>query len=520
MDLPTYTNIWRIEKRLYKLYDFRLPMPLPVGQITVFAAIALPYVLVLTLLGVPFSHSLVWLYLLPPGLVTWLVTRPVLEGKRLPELIRSQLRYVAEPRVWCRMAPLAESDVVVVTGRVWRLSAAARAQVGEAAERRGSRSQLVGRLTRRQGGARPVSAPAAAASAARPAPATQRQAPQWQSAQGQAPQWQSAQAQPRSGPARSAPARSGAASARTARAAALRARAAGTSAPPVGQAPVRARGHAGPPPAHPGWALPGSADPGSAQFHPPVQAVPPDQPVVLRDPVAPEHTAVPAVPANPAKWPLRSPTAPPTRSAAAARPRPEPEPTAEPLSIPRQTAFPDAAESTADFAAASGRAGAGAAQRGKRQRGSGSGRPHGGRTAARDRPPTRSTSAAPGGLACRCQATDPRRSFLPVRYSGSRAGTSRSRPPEYHGGQWRYHRRTCAYGRADAGRPVGPPGRRHQRPGHGRTRRASPRQARPAAAGPGQGAAADLRPAPRRRARLHRRRRPDDHGPDDRRGPG
>ncbi|WP_425548882.1 hypothetical protein, partial [Actinomadura meridiana] len=29
MDLPTYTNIWRIEKRLYKLYDLRLPMPLP-----------------------------------------------------------------------------------------------------------------------------------------------------------------------------------------------------------------------------------------------------------------------------------------------------------------------------------------------------------------------------------------------------------------------------------------------------------------------------------------------------------
>ena len=32
MELPTYTSIWRIEKRLYKLYDFRLPMPLPVGQ--------------------------------------------------------------------------------------------------------------------------------------------------------------------------------------------------------------------------------------------------------------------------------------------------------------------------------------------------------------------------------------------------------------------------------------------------------------------------------------------------------
>ena len=35
MELPTYTSIWRIEKRLYKLYDFRLPMPLPVGLVAV-----------------------------------------------------------------------------------------------------------------------------------------------------------------------------------------------------------------------------------------------------------------------------------------------------------------------------------------------------------------------------------------------------------------------------------------------------------------------------------------------------
>src|SRR6266699_5398856 len=120
VDLPTYTSIWRIEKRLYKLYDFRLPMPLPIGQVTVFVAIAVPYVVLLTMLGLPFNHTLIWLYILPPGLVTWLVTRPVLESKRLPELIKSQLRYLAEPRVLCRMAPLSERDVVVVTGRVWR----------------------------------------------------------------------------------------------------------------------------------------------------------------------------------------------------------------------------------------------------------------------------------------------------------------------------------------------------------------------------------------------------------------
>jgi TcpE family len=101
-------------------------MPLPVGQITVFAAITVPYVLILTLVGMPFSHSWVWLYALPPGVLTWLVTRPVLEGKRLPELVLSQLRYVAEPRTWCRMMPVAERDRVIVIAQVWRAPAALR----------------------------------------------------------------------------------------------------------------------------------------------------------------------------------------------------------------------------------------------------------------------------------------------------------------------------------------------------------------------------------------------------------
>jgi hypothetical protein len=119
VDLPTYTNIWRIEKRLYKLYDFRLPAPLPITWIAVFTGITVPYVVFLIAVGLPFNHNLVWLYVLPPGVLTWLTTRPVLESKRLPELVTSQLRYVAEPRAWCRMAPFAEKDDILVTARVW-----------------------------------------------------------------------------------------------------------------------------------------------------------------------------------------------------------------------------------------------------------------------------------------------------------------------------------------------------------------------------------------------------------------
>jgi hypothetical protein len=120
VDLPTYTNIWRIEKRLYKLYDFRLPMPLPINWIAVFAGITIPYILLLIAVGLPFNHTLVWLYVLPPGVLTWLTTRPVIEGKRLPELVESQARYLTEPRTWVRLTPLSEKDQVVLTARVWR----------------------------------------------------------------------------------------------------------------------------------------------------------------------------------------------------------------------------------------------------------------------------------------------------------------------------------------------------------------------------------------------------------------
>ena len=167
MELPTYTSIWRIEKRLYKLYDFRLPMPLPVGQIAVFTAVTVPYIVLLTLFGLPFNHSLFWLYVLPPGLLTWLATRPVLESKRLPELLISQARYLGEPSTWCRMAPLAEKDQVVMFGRVWRRAAvAASAEAAQAEIASAEQDKAVAELPVTARPALPVATPVA-----RPVPA-------------------------------------------------------------------------------------------------------------------------------------------------------------------------------------------------------------------------------------------------------------------------------------------------------------------------------------------------------------
>ncbi|MEV5708393.1 TcpE family conjugal transfer membrane protein [Actinoallomurus sp. NPDC052274] len=120
MDLPTYTNIWRIEKRLYKLYDLRLPMPLPLVQIGVFVGVFLPWIILLQVVGVPFHAPWHVVYLVPPGLLTWLATRPVIEGKRLTELLISQVRYLTEARTWARLTPIREPGEVVIVGRVWR----------------------------------------------------------------------------------------------------------------------------------------------------------------------------------------------------------------------------------------------------------------------------------------------------------------------------------------------------------------------------------------------------------------
>src|SRR3984957_18948654 len=95
-------------------------MPLPINWIAVFAGITIPYILLLIAIGLPFNHTLVWLYILPPGVLTWATTRPVLESKRLPELVESQVRYLTEPRTWVRLTPLAEKDQMVVSARVWR----------------------------------------------------------------------------------------------------------------------------------------------------------------------------------------------------------------------------------------------------------------------------------------------------------------------------------------------------------------------------------------------------------------
>ncbi|GAA2209877.1 hypothetical protein GCM10009850_053360 [Nonomuraea monospora] len=187
MDLPTYTNIWRIEKRLYKLYDLRLPMPLPIVWIGVFVGVFVPWSLLLVLVGVPVEMPWHVLFLVPPGIVTWLSTRPVIEGKRLTELLESQLRYLGQPKAWYRMAPSAEPETVTFSGRVWRTgSVRAKAKAPRKTARQSQRKREGQRLTGpRQ--VRPAVAAAAAAAAQAPVAEPSSSRTGWGTRRGTAP---------------------------------------------------------------------------------------------------------------------------------------------------------------------------------------------------------------------------------------------------------------------------------------------------------------------------------------------
>ncbi|WP_187414550.1 TcpE family conjugal transfer membrane protein [Nonomuraea sp. PA05] len=187
MDLPTYTNIWRIEKRLYKLYDLRLPMPLPIVWIGVFVGVFVPWSLLLVLVGVPVEMPWHVLFLVPPGIVTWLSTRPVIEGKRLTELLESQLRYLGQPKAWYRLAPGAEPETVTFSGRVWRTgSVRAKAKAPRKTARQSQRKREGQRLTGpRQ--VRPAVAAAAAAAAQAPVAEPSSSRTGWGTRRGAAP---------------------------------------------------------------------------------------------------------------------------------------------------------------------------------------------------------------------------------------------------------------------------------------------------------------------------------------------
>ena len=122
MDLVTYTSVFRIERRLYKVFDIELPRPVSLVQAGAFVAVLVLMLLVGPIVGLTFSQSTAWLYIAVGAVVSVLASQPIVDAKRPHELIASRLRYLFEPKELYRLRERRETATMRLKATLWHLS--------------------------------------------------------------------------------------------------------------------------------------------------------------------------------------------------------------------------------------------------------------------------------------------------------------------------------------------------------------------------------------------------------------
>lgn len=129
MDLHTYTDLWRQQRRIHAIQDIPLPAPVPATQLGVAVVAALVWIPTLAWLGVPEAiaealttyTSGVNAVLLagPPIAVAWLVGRPLRHHQTAWQLAASALHYVLSPPRLHRLGELREPGATELAATVW-----------------------------------------------------------------------------------------------------------------------------------------------------------------------------------------------------------------------------------------------------------------------------------------------------------------------------------------------------------------------------------------------------------------
>ena len=120
LELRTHTRMWQVEKKLYKIYDFTLPMPISLRLAGIAVLTFVPWAILMSTLGVPFAPPvghILWLF--PPGILTWAMNKPLVEGRKLHEVATAQARfYLGQSPAYADLVSDRSPDRRFVTSRV------------------------------------------------------------------------------------------------------------------------------------------------------------------------------------------------------------------------------------------------------------------------------------------------------------------------------------------------------------------------------------------------------------------
>jgi TcpE family len=117
-DLPTYTSVFRLKRRLYAIYDWELPVPLGLLEVAVFAAGVAVFAGLAAAFGIELSPRTAWFFVVPPGFLAYLARQPIADGKQPHAWFLAQVKYVLEPRVLVNAAEARRRDARDIRERV------------------------------------------------------------------------------------------------------------------------------------------------------------------------------------------------------------------------------------------------------------------------------------------------------------------------------------------------------------------------------------------------------------------
>ena len=123
MELRTYTSLWQIERRLYRIDDVTLPGAPTYRQIGIFMVSAVAWVGLMILFRVPFSNPWPALWIMPPIAIAYFANRPIAENKTGIQLLTSNLKYVAQSPVYTGLRSGSRERLVHLHGLIWRKGA-------------------------------------------------------------------------------------------------------------------------------------------------------------------------------------------------------------------------------------------------------------------------------------------------------------------------------------------------------------------------------------------------------------
>jgi hypothetical protein len=117
--LPVYTELLRVERRVWHIGRWPLPRPITVPQLLLGILVSLVLFQgiqhgVLPIPRPPFGPLVVGIYLVAGGGAVFAAGAPLLDGRAGPALLQSVLRYACEPRLVIRLAPAWEPKSVTL----------------------------------------------------------------------------------------------------------------------------------------------------------------------------------------------------------------------------------------------------------------------------------------------------------------------------------------------------------------------------------------------------------------------